>query len=86
MLDLELTNLGPLWIDLRTHDRQCHCQFQVATPALVANLEESAKELEVALVALGYTKARVTVETWDGNRERALASLLAPFQTLDLEA
>ncbi len=86
VLDLDLTNLGPLWVDLRCQGHQCQCQFRVSSPALVASLETSASELEVALAALGYTKASVTVEAWDGDHESALLSLLTPYQALNLEA
>jgi hypothetical protein len=37
-------------------------------------------------VVAGFAKATVTATLWDGNRDEALITLLAPYQKLDLEA
>lgn len=86
VLDLEMTQLGALWIALQRTGDQCACQFRVAAPEVAALLESEGPALEAALTETGHASVSVTVSVWDGNREEALLRLLSPFQKLDLEA
>lgn len=86
VLDVETTRLGPLWIDIQNTGRACVCHFKLQRPEVVEAIEAGTPELADSLSALGYDPVRVTVAEWDGDREEALTSLLAPFQPLDLEA
>lgn len=86
VLDLDTTRLGLVWVDLRAQGTQCRCQFRLMSADLAAAVEATAEELETGLKNLGYIRAHVTADTWDGDREQALLALLAPFQSLDLEA
>lgn len=86
VLDLDMTQLGALWISLQRTGDQCACQFRVADPEVAALLESEGPALEAALAEAGFASVSVTTLLWDGNREEALIRLLAPFQKLDLEA
>lgn len=86
VLDLDMTQLGALWISLQRTGDQCACQFRVADPEVAALLESEGPALEAALAEAGFASVSVTTLLWDGNREDALIRLLAPFQKLDLEA
>jgi hypothetical protein len=86
VLDLDTTQLGVLWVALQSAGNQCGCHFRVEDPEVLALLEGEASALEAALVDAGFAKATVTATLWDGNRDEALITLLAPYQKLDLEA
>lgn len=86
VLDLELSQLGPLWIDLRAQGNQCRCNFQVMTPNLVTQLNDVADELHEKLTDVGFPHAHITASLWNGDREAALLALLSPYQGLDLNA
>ncbi len=86
VLDLDTTQLGPLWVALQSAGNQCGCHFRVEDPEVLALLEGEAPALEAALSEAGFAKATVTATLWDGNRDEALITLLAPYQKLDLEA
>ncbi len=86
VLDLELTRLGPLWIDLSAHGQRCTCTIEAAASELVEEITNVATDLETALTALGYTNVRVQASLMNGSRESALIALLAPFKALNLEA
>jgi hypothetical protein len=86
VLDLETTQLGALWVTLRSTGNQCACQFRVEDSAVTDLLQSEAPALEAALTAAGFAGATVSAVLWNGNREEALIALLAPYQKLDLDA
>lgn len=86
VLDLELSQLGPMWIDLRAQGSHCRCNFQVMTPALVTQLNDIAGELHEKLSMVGFPHTHITASLWNGDREAALLALLSPYQGLDLDA
>ena len=85
ILDIETTQLGPLWIALQASGDQCACRIRTALPEVAALFESEADGLRVALEEAGYRTADITAELWDGQREEALLQLFAPLQKLDLE-
>lgn len=86
VLDLEMTQLGALWVSLQRTGDQISCQFRVAAPEVAALLKSEGPALEAALAEAGFASVTITTDLWDGNREEALIRMLAPFQKLDLEA
>lgn len=86
VLDLELSRLGPMWIDLRAQGTQCSANFQVMTATLADQLNQSADELREGLAEVGFPHAKLSARPWDGDREAALLALLSPYQGLDLDA
>lgn len=85
ILDLETTQLGPLWIAIQAAGSQCACRFRTIHPDVVELVQAEAAGLREALVALGYQEATVSAESWDGNRDEAVLHLFAPYRKLDLE-
>ncbi len=81
VLDLDLTNLGPVWVALSCRGSACQCAVR-ALPQAQAALAEDGETLRAALASAGY-QAAVRVEAWDGNRVDALAALLQPPAGLD---
>jgi hypothetical protein len=85
VLDLEMSHLGPLWIDLRALGQRCVCHFQMATQGLCDHVTDTAVELTSALTDLGFAEVKITASVWGGDREKELLALLSPFKTLNLE-
>lgn len=84
--DLGLSNLGDLWIYLRTVGPTCTCRFMAASPEAVDALAEESGHLATALETAGFRAAAVTVEPWDGNRIREIVAILRPPGPLDISA
>lgn len=85
VLDLELSHLGAVWVAVQSAGAACTCHFDVEDPEVATLIEAEAPALSEALRAAGYARAEVTAGLWDGDRARALLTLLAPYQKLDLE-
>lgn len=76
ILDLDLSELGPLWIALQIFDGHCLCTVRASEPSTIEALDAESGTLSDALERAGYTGARVTVQAWDGDRTVALGNAL----------
>lgn len=86
VLDLNVSQLGDLWIALRTGAGYCRCVIRAASEHAVSALNADAGTLESALGNAGYGTARVVVERWDGDRLAAAADLMRGGAGLDASA
>lgn len=86
VLDLSLTNLGPLWISVRAYAGTCSCNVQAASPDAADALSAATPEIEAGLRAAGYAQATVRVGAWNGDRMESTAALLGRMRPLDLSA
>lgn len=85
-LDIETVGLDNLWITLRAGHGLCDCLVRAASPEAAALIEDRSGELAEALRALGFARAQVHVQRWDGDRLRETADLMRPFAGLQAEA
>jgi hypothetical protein len=77
ILDLELSQLGPVWIALHAAGNACACVMRVASDVARQRLNDGSPELEGALRNAGYAGATVRTEAWDGDRVNALTAMSA---------
>lgn len=85
-IDLSLSNLGELWIVIRSYGEQCDCQFRASNSEVVALINDRAEELSEALGAVGYGRVSVRAQEWEGDRLEAVADLIAGHGGIDLNA
>lgn len=86
VLDLDLTQLGPLWISIRALGETCRCEILAAAKETAGELEAAAPELGARLREAGYGQVQVQTGAWDGDRLSKTAALLATFRPLDVSA
>ncbi len=86
VLDLDLSQLGPVWIALLATGRTCACVMRIASDAARQALSDAAPSLEDALRAAGYDGATVRAESWDGDRVAALVSMSSRFAGFEASA
>jgi hypothetical protein len=84
VIDLETTNLGPLWIHLQQVPGQCRCSLRVAEEQARDVLAGEADGLAESLEQAGYSNTRVQVSAWDGDRVEALTTFFGGPGNLDL--
>jgi len=84
-LDLNLTRLGDLWVQLSVFAGTCRCQFRVADEDARTAIDDARSTLEAALKETGYDAVQVTVGDWDGDRIGATANLLRRFHGMDVQ-
>jgi hypothetical protein len=86
VLDLELSQLGPVWIALHAAGNTCACVMRVASDTARRTLSDASPALEDALRNAGYAGATVRTEAWDGDRTSALVSMSARFAGFEARA
>ncbi len=86
VMDLTTSQLGDLWITLRTTSGECDCQIRATSPEAHALLSQDTTTLETALTAAGYDPVRVSIGEWNGDRVAELAGIMRRFSGLDLNA
>ncbi len=86
VLDLELSRLGSLWIQLQTIGEACSCLIRASAEPARHAIDEAAPALEESLRAAGYGGARVRAEAWDGDRVTALAAMASRFSGFEANA
>lgn len=86
VLDLELSQLGPIWIALHATGQSCACVLRVESESAREALSEASPALQQALRAAGYDGATVRTEPWDGDRVSALAAMSARFAGFEATA
>jgi len=85
VLDLELDQLGPLWLELRALGGTCQCTLLATTPAVRALLDEHRSDLARALEESGFAQASVRTGDWNGDRLGQTGALLGGFRPLDVQ-
>lgn len=86
VLDLEMSKLGSLWLEVRHRGDQCACQFFVASEAVAMAIQSASAELVTRLEASAFARVTVQATADDRKRAEALAALLGPMSGLDLRA
>lgn len=82
-MDLSTTQLGDLWVTIRTAQSMCHCQFRATEANTIHMIEEHREELQAALADAGFPGAQVAAGLWDGDRVRETAQLLQRFTRIN---
>lgn len=87
MLDLSLSNLGDLWITLRTAGENCTCRIEATRADIVDLIVRQSGDLSSALAQAGYSAgASVDASLWGGDRLEAVANAFRGLSGLDLSA
>lgn len=66
-MDLSLTRLGKIWVDLKQFEDNLECTFKVTQPDIKHAFESVLEELKSRFVDLGYRNVAVQVSVWDGD-------------------
>lgn len=85
VLDLNMDNLGPIWLELRGLSGTCQCTLLATLPETRALLDEHRADVAQALEEAGFAKAQVRTGPWDGDRIARTGTLLAGFRPLDVQ-
>jgi hypothetical protein len=85
-MDLELEQLGAMWVSLRVARGNCVCRFNADTPEVVTAIRDAAPELVESLQDAGYRNARVEAALWEGDRLQEVTRLMRRFAGLDASA
>lgn len=86
VVDVELTELGPLWIRLHTYGEVCECRVDAVSDSARGALKGASEALRDSLSAQGYSSASVQVGAWDGERLSAVTGLMNQLTTMDVTA
>jgi hypothetical protein len=86
VLDLELSQLGAIWIHLQTIGEACTCVIRATSDSAVHALDEAAPSLSESLQSAGYGRVQVRAEAWEGDRVSALANMASRFAGFDAHA
>lgn len=78
--DIELTNMGKMWIELRWLEETLQCLFKVAEEKTQKVCNQFLNELEDSLKLLGLKNVNLHVHSWDGNRIKSIFSLLESIE------
>jgi len=76
-LDIELSQLGPMWITLRRTRAGCECGLRAVNDDAIRLVRSERAELAGGLQAAGYERPKITVGRWHGD---ALRSLTEAFE------
>jgi hypothetical protein len=76
-LDIELSQLGPMWITLRRTRAGCECGLRAVNDDAIRLIRGERAELAGGLQAAGYTRPKIIVGRWHGD---ALRSLTEAFE------
>ncbi len=86
VLDLNLSNVGEIWIMLRTVADQYLCRFRVREQTLVTAIEEIQEELGQALSKAGFPGTHIQTTLWDGDRAAAMGEMFQRSADLNVKA
>ncbi|MCC6145781.1 MAG: flagellar hook-length control protein FliK [Candidatus Hydrogenedentes bacterium] len=85
-MDLDLEQLGAMWVSLRVSRGNCVCRFNADSESAVSALRAGVPELVAGLQDAGYPNARVEVALWEGDRLEEVTRLMRRFAGLDASA
>lgn len=74
--DIELVNMGKMWIELRWLEETLECLFKIAEEKTQKVCNQFLNELEDNFKSLGLKNVNIRVHNWDGNRIKSVFSLL----------
>ncbi len=85
VIDLQLSNLGSMWITIQSAGTACNCSIRTSNDAARSVIDDGAPSLEEGLRRAGFTAAQVRTEAWDGDRVGAAAALFAQTGSFEAE-
>lgn len=83
-LDLELSQLGPMWVHVRLVGDACECHFRTPNENVAAALRADNAALTESLNAAGFMNVRIAADQWNGDRIDAVEQLMRRFADLDV--
>jgi len=86
VIDLQLTQLGTMWITIQSAGTACTCVIRTSNGAARGAIDDGAPLLEAGLRRAGFAAAHVHTERWDGDRAGAAAALFAQTAAFEAEA
>jgi hypothetical protein len=86
VLDVSMSRLGDLWINLAIANGRCTCTIRATDQETVDAIESGRDELRRALDGVGYPGAQVRVSLWDGDRFAAATKLIRRFTGFHADA
>lgn len=86
VLDVSMSRLGDLWINLAVANGRCTCTIRATNPETVDTIESDGDELRHALDGVGYPGAQIRVGLWDGDRFAAATKLIRQFTGFHADA
>ncbi|GMW00694.1 MAG: hypothetical protein AMXMBFR84_18310 [Candidatus Hydrogenedentota bacterium] len=78
-MDLHLSQIGPLWIQLTFRNGACSCLFRSADSDVLDAVRKQSDELVTGLREAGYPGSAIRTEPWDEDRLAAVAALFKPI-------
>lgn len=85
VVDLQLTNLGALWIAIQSTGTACSCVIHAESDMARDAIDVGAPVLEEGLRRAGFAAAQVRTEPWDGDRVTAAAALFSQTGSFEAE-
>lgn len=86
ILDLELSQLGNVWVELRHHEKNCTCRFHVESDQVATAILEASESLRARLNAGHFTAVEIQATTDSRDRIETLAMVLGGVAGLDVQA
>lgn len=86
ILDLELSNLGSLWLEMQHRGDACSCQFYVESEEVAEVIRTASDDLVERLSSTPFSQVTIHASADAGERSAALAKVLQPLSGLDLRA
>ncbi|MGC8739464.1 MAG: hypothetical protein ACP5UA_12585 [Candidatus Hydrogenedens sp.] len=78
--DIELINMGKMWIELCWLEEALECVFRIAEEKTQKVCNQFMSELESSFKVLGLKNVNIHVHKWDGNRVKNVFSLLQSIE------
>lgn len=86
ILDLQLSKLGNVWMEMKHRDDWCACRFHVESESIAGVILDASESLAERLRRGHFSDVSVQATTEEHDRLSALADLLAPLSGLDISA
>lgn len=86
ILDLQLSNLGNVWMEMKHRDDSCVCRFHVESDSVAGVILDASEALTERLRKGHFSDVSVQATTEQHDRFSALVDLLAPLSGLDISA
>ncbi len=84
VIDVELSNLGALWIMLTMTGDTCRCSFRAPGEQAVEALRGASREISDAIANIGFSQVEVSAEVSREDRHDALFALSKRFSGVDV--